>query len=131
VGKGQTEMYSILSKVISQVPSSTVNSALSFYISEEARLSLTDFVSDNLAAVLTAVAALVLVIMLIMLHSIRAEKKAKQLIAATETDALTGLYNRDYFFQYAYRMHREQPETPMDAIVLNIEHFHMINAING
>ena len=131
VGKGQTEMYSILSKVISQVPSSTVNSALSFYISEEARLSLTDFVSDNLAAVLTAVAALVLVIMLIMLHSIRAEKKAKQLIAATETDALTGLYNRDYFFQYAYRMHHEQPETPMDAIVLNIEHFHMINAING
>ena len=131
VGKGQTEMYSILSKVISQVPSSTVNSALSFYISEEARLSLRDFVSDNLAAVLTAVAALVLVIMLIMLHSIRAEKKAKQLIAATETDALTGLYNRDYFFQYAYRMHREQPETPMDAIVLNIEHFHMINAING
>lgn len=131
VGKGQTEMYSILSKVISLVPSSTVNSALSFYISEEARLSLRDFVSDNLAAVLTAFAALVLVIILIMLHSMRAEKKAKQLIAATEIDALTGLYNRDYFFQYAYRMHREQPEAQMDAIVLNIEHFHMINAING
>ena len=131
VGKGQAEMYSILSKVVSQVPSSTVNSALSYYIAEEARLGLRDFISDNLAAVLTAVAALVLVITLIMLHSMRAEKKAKQLIAATEIDALTGLYNRDYFFQYAYRMHREQPGTPMDAIVLNIEHFHVINAIKG
>lgn len=131
VGKGQTEIYSILSKVISQVPSSTVNSALSFYITEEARLGLRDFISDNLAAVLTAVAVLILVITLIMLRSIRAEKKARQLIAATEIDALTGLYNRDYFFQYADRMHREQPEEPMDAIVLNIEQFHMINAIDG
>lgn len=131
VGKGQTEMYSILSKVISQVPSSTVNSALSYYITEQARLGLGDFISDNLAAVLTAFAALVLAITLIMLRSIRAEKKAKQLIAATEIDALTGLYNRDYFFQYADRIHHEQPGTPMDAIVVNIEQFHMINAIDG
>ena len=131
VGKGQTEMYSILSKVVSQVPSSTVNSALSYYITEDARLGLKDFISDNLATVLTAFVALILVIVLIMLRSIRAEKKAKQLIAATEIDGLTGLYNRDYFFQYADRMHREQPEAPMDAIVLNIEQFHLINALNG
>ena len=131
VAKGQTEMYSILSKVVSQVPSSTVNSALSYYITEDARLGLRDFISDNLAAVLAAVAALIVVIILIMLRSMRAEKRAKALIAATETDALTGLYNRDYFFQYADRMHREQPEAPMDAIVLNIEHFHLINALNG
>lgn len=131
VGKGQTEVYSILSKVVSQVPSSTVNSALSYYITEDARSDLGDFISDNLAVVLAVTAAVIIVIVWIMLRSMRAEKKAKQLIAATEVDALTGLYNRDYFFQYANRMRREKPETPMDAIVLNIERFHSINALNG
>ena len=58
-------------------------------------------------------------------------KKAKELIAATEIDKLTGLYNRSYFFQYANRMFDEHPDTPMDAIVLNIERFHSVNALNG
>ena len=131
VAKGSTELYSILTKVISQVPASTFNSALSYYITEDAKLSLGDFLADNLAVVLAVIAAVMLVIMLLLLRSMRAERKAKQLISATETDALTGLYNRDYFFQYANRMRREQPDAPMDAIVLNIEQFHSINALNG
>ena len=131
VETGNTELYSILTKVVSQVPASTVNSALSYYISEDARLSLGDFLSDNLALVLAVIAAVMLIIVWIMLRSIRAERKARQLILATEIDALTGLYNRDYFFQYAERLRRERPDTPMDAIVLNIEQFHSINALNG
>ena len=131
VGKGNTELYSILTKVISQVPTSTVNSALSYYISQDAMLSPSDFIADNLPFVLGVIIAVMLTIVLLMLRSIQAEKKAKQLISATETDALTGLYNRDYFFQYADRMRREQPNTPMDAVVMNIEQFHSINALNG
>ena len=61
----------------------------------------------------------------------KAFKKARNLISATETDELTGLFNRSFFFQYANRMYREQPNIPMDAIVLNIEQFHAINALNG
>ena len=68
---------------------------------------------------------------LFLARSLRAEKRAKMLIAATETDELTGLYNRDFFFQYANRMYRAHPKLPMDAIVLNIEQFHSINALNG
>ena len=129
--KGNKQLYSILAKVTSQIPSSTVNSLLSYYITEDARNSLSDILSDNLALVLTVIAAVMLTIIWSMLRSMRAEKMARQLIAATETDALTGLYNRDYFFQYADRIRREQPDTPMDAIVLNIEQFHSINALNG
>ena len=131
VKKGSTELYSILSKVISQIPSSTVNSELSYYVTEDAKLSLGDFISDNLGIVMAVFAVIILVILVFMVRSIRAEKKAKQLIAETETDSLTGLYNRDYFFHYANRIHREQPEAAMDAIVMNIEQFHSINALNG
>ena len=44
---------------------------------------------------------------------------------------MTGLYNRGFFFQYASRMHQERPDAPMDAIVVDIEQFHSINALNG
>ena len=46
-------------------------------------------------------------------------------------DPLTGLYNRDFFFQYANRMYRDHHDTPMDAIVLNIDQFHSVNMLNG
>ena len=131
VDDGETELYSILAKVTGLVPNSTVGAALSRYITEEARLTLSDFITDNLAAVIAIIAAVVLVILLLMFRSMRAERKARMLISATETDSLTGLYNRDYFFQYANRMYREHHETPRDAIVLNIEQFHSINALNG
>ena len=131
VTNGNTELYSILTKVIGLVPGSTVSAALSRYLTEDARLTPYDFISDNLAYVIAIAAAIVLVILLLLLRSMRAEKKAKALISATETDSMTDLYNRDYFFQYAYRMYREHPDTPRDAIVLDIEQFHSINALNG
>ena len=131
VGKENPTLYSILAKVVSNVPVSTVNSALSFYVTEDARITLGDFISDHLAAVMAIIAAVMLVIILFMVRSIRAERRARQLISATETDTLTGLYNRDYFFQYANRMRNEHPDTPMDAIVMNIEQFHSVNAVNG
>ena len=131
VNRGETELYSILAKAIGLVPSSTVNAAMSYYLTEDAKLSFTDFLAANIAVVLAVVAVIVLVILLLMAHSIKAERKAKRLIAATETDALTGLLNRNYFFEYANRMYREHPEKPMDAIVLNIEQFHSVNALKG
>ena len=131
VGSGNTELYSILAKAIGLVPSSTLHAALIYYTTEDARLSFTDFLADNIGTVLAVVAVVVLVILVLMVYSIRAEKKAARLISATETDELTGLYSRNYFFEYANRMYRAQPETPMDAIVLNLEKFHSVNALNG
>ena len=131
LGKGEKELYSILTKMVSLVPTSTFNSALSYYITEDAKLSLGDFIEDNLTGVMTGISVVVLAILLLLLRSMRAEKRAKQLISATETDSLSGLYNRDYFFQYANRIFHEHPDQPMDAIVLNIEQFHSINALNG
>ena len=128
---GDTQAYSIMSKSIGLVPASAVNAALTYYITEEARLTVADFITDNLGIVMIIIGAVVLVILALMIKSMRAERKAKKLIQATEADELTGLYNRDFFFQYANRMYKEHPEVPMDAIVLNIDQFHSVNALNG
>ena len=131
VKKGKTELYSILAKITNMVPNSSVDEALSYYITADAKMTLKDFLIDNLAIVLSIAGVVLLVILYLLIQNIKAVRIANRLISATETDDLTGLYNRKYFFQYAERMHREHPDQPMDAIVLNIEQFHSINALHG
>ena len=131
VRRGRPELYSILAKVAALVPESAVDSALSRYISEDAKTTLGDFIQANMWTVIAVISAILLLILVLLTRSMRAEKKAAKLITATETDELTGLYNRDYFLQYAGRMRREHPEKQMDAVVMNIDRFHAVNALNG
>ena len=128
---GDTRLYSILAKVIGQVPGAVNNASLAYYAAMDARPTLGDLIRDHLSAVLAALFAVLLAILILLVRSLRAEKLSRALISATETDDMTGLYNRDFFFQYANSMVREHPEQPMDAIVINIEQFHTLNALNG
>ena len=57
--------------------------------------------------------------------------EGRELISAAETDKLTQLYNRDFFFEYAERLYRYHPELRMDAVVMNIEQFHSVNDAQG
>ena len=52
-------------------------------------------------------------------------------IRLTERDHLTGLYNREYFFRYAEQYDNYHRDAPTDAVVLDINHFHMINERYG
>lgn len=54
-------------------------------------------------------------------------REDRQIISSTERDELTGLYNREYFYSYAEQYDHYHKHVPMDAIVFNINHFHMIN----
>lgn len=53
------------------------------------------------------------------------------IIQATEYDALTGLYVREFFHQYAGQLDQYHSGRRFDAAVLNINHFHLINEFNG
>ena len=55
----------------------------------------------------------------------------RDIIRWTERDQLTGLYNREYFYRYASQFDTYHPDVTTDAIVLNINHFHMINERYG
>ncbi len=54
----------------------------------------------------------------------------KNLIDSAQTDPLTGLYSNEFFFEYIRRF-EQYNDAPMDALVLDIEHFHLINEIYG
>ena len=51
----------------------------------------------------------------------------REIIQHTERDPLTGLYNREYFYRYAEQYDQHHKDREMDAIVVDINHFHMIN----
>ena len=51
----------------------------------------------------------------------------RQIINSTERDPLTGLYNREYFYRYAEQFDHYHKDLEMDAIIIDINHFHMIN----
>ena len=55
----------------------------------------------------------------------------RQIIRSTERDALTGLYAKEYFFRYSEQFDIQNRETAMDAIVVDINHFHILNEMYG
>ena len=54
-----------------------------------------------------------------------------RIIQDAEQDELTGLYNRVFFFEYASQMDPFQEKGETDAIVINIDHFHLVNELYG
>ena len=57
--------------------------------------------------------------------------EGRKIIHSTERDPLTGLYNREFFFSYAEQYDQHHRDTPMDAIVLDINRFGIINERYG
>ena len=51
----------------------------------------------------------------------------RQIIQTTERDALTSLFTREYFYRYAEHYDLRHPDLSMDAILFDVNHFHMIN----
>ena len=55
----------------------------------------------------------------------------RDLIRGTELDQLTGLYNREYFYRYAEQYDLYPREEDTDALVVDINHFRLINERYG
>lgn len=51
----------------------------------------------------------------------------RQIIESTERDPLTGLYNKEFFYRYAEEYDHHHEDVQMDAIVIDVYHFHIIN----
>lgn len=52
------------------------------------------------------------------------------IIGLTEKDAVTGLYHRDYFFEYIRQIETHR-KSPVDVLAFNIDHFHLVNEMYG
>ncbi len=55
----------------------------------------------------------------------------RQIINTTGVDLLTGLFTKQYFFQYSTEYDKYHPETGVDAVVINFSKFHLINELYG
>ena len=53
------------------------------------------------------------------------------IITATQFDTLTGLFNKEYFYEYASMTDQYYPQDEKDMIAINVNRFHVINAIHG
>ena len=56
--------------------------------------------------------------------------EGRNIIKATEKDYLTGLYAREFFFEYASRR-ETSGHGGMDAVVIDLDRFHVINSLYG
>jgi len=65
------------------------------------------------------------------IHRIIELSEDRQIISTTERDALTGLYNREFFYSYAFSFDQHHKDQPMDAIVVDINRFHSLNERYG
>ena len=55
----------------------------------------------------------------------------RRIIQVTERDTLTGLYTKEYFFRYAEQFDNRHKGMDTDAILVDVNHFHMINERYG
>ena len=55
----------------------------------------------------------------------------RRIIQDTERDPLTGLYTKEYFFRYAEQFDNRHKTMAMDAILIDVNHFHIINERYG
>ena len=55
----------------------------------------------------------------------------REIIQSTERDPLTGLYNKEFFYRYAEQFDQHHKDLSMDAIIVDINHFRIINERYG
>ena len=111
IRRGDTDLYSILARVIKVVPDATIHAALTYYSTEDVKTSFADLIKDNLFIVMTVIAVVLVIILILLLRSIRAEKKAREeehlvndLNKKVFVDALTSVRNKGGFSNYIQQM---------------------------
>jgi diguanylate cyclase (GGDEF)-like protein len=57
--------------------------------------------------------------------------EGRDLLRWTERDQLTGLYNPEFFFRYAAQFDDRHPDIPTDALLLDVNRFHILNERHG
>ena len=55
----------------------------------------------------------------------------RETLESTERDLLTGLYNKEFFFRYAEQFDQFHKDTATDAVMVDVNHFRMLNERYG
>ncbi|MBR2275689.1 MAG: transporter substrate-binding domain-containing protein [Lachnospiraceae bacterium] len=127
VRRGDTQLYSILTKTTDIIPDSTIHATLTYYSTEDAKTSFIDHVRENLVAILIGIIVIVLLILVLLIRSIRAERKAieeERLIHALNKqvfeDALTHVRNKGGFDNYIAKLQEQLEQGKLTEIAFGM-----------
>lgn len=108
---GETDLYSILSKMTAAVPDSIIHSSLTYYSTEDVKTSVADVIKDNLFIITTVIALVLLVILILLLRGIRAERKVfeeerivSDLNKRVFMDSLTSVRNKGAYTDFMEKL---------------------------
>ncbi len=111
VPEGETELYSILARTTAVVPDATIHTALTYYSTEDVKVSFGEFIKDNLLIILAAISVILLIILILLLRNIRAERKLvkeeqllKNLNRKVFVDSLTSVRNKGAYTEYIRKL---------------------------
>ncbi len=111
--KGNTELLSILNKTLKNIQTSKLSGAVTMYEDSMKKVTLTDFIKDNLSAVLAAFLAafaIILSAILVLLKKARiAEAKAKEAMVQAEA---ANAAKSEFLFNMSHDI-----RTPMNALL--------------
>ena len=127
IRKGDKELYSIIARITGIVPNAVIHTALTYYSTEDVKTSFLDYIKDNLFIVTAVIAAIMLIIAILLLRSIKAERKAaeeekviKSLNRRVNVDALTSVRNKGAYSDYMKKLQNriDSGEKPEFAVVI-------------
>ena len=137
VRRGDTTLYSILAKMTAIVPGSTIHTALTYYSSEDVKTSFGDLVRDNLLLVMIGVASVLIVILLLLLRSIRLERRAMEeermigvLNKKAFVDALTSVRNKGAFVEYLEDLQKRAEQDASVEFAIGVFDCDSLKAVN-
>ena len=139
--EGDTTLYSVISRVVRAVPESVVNASLTYYSTEDVKMSFLDLIRENLFLVMTVISLTLLVILILLLRYIRAEKKVmeeehmvKDLNRKAFVDALTSVRNKAAFYEYIDNLQEQVDSGELKDFAIGIfdcDDLKQINDQNG
>lgn len=137
VSEGNSVLYSILSKVIGVVPDGIVHSALTYYSTEDVKTSLGEIIKDNLFIILTVIAVILFVIVLLLLHNIRANKmilekedQVKDLNRKAYVDPLTQVRNKSAYNEFIKKLQDQLDNDEVFDLAIGIFDCNDLKSIN-
>ena len=109
--EGESELYSVIARITGVVPDAVIHKALTYYSTEDVKTSFADLIKDNLLIIMTVIAGISLVIILLLVRWIRAERKAsederllKDLNRKAFVDSLTSVRNKGAYSDFMSKL---------------------------
>lgn len=125
--RGDVKLYSILARTIKAVPDATIHTALTYYSTEDVRMSIAELIRENLVAVLLTIAIVLLIFTILLLRSIRMQRKAieeEQRVNALSrrvyVDPLTSVRNKGAFNNYLEELQKQLENNDVSEFAIGV-----------